>query len=86
MGRDKVGAKTFYAGMRDSVASSESTVYAEEDEQSIHCQVENEYDSGQENLDVAVGIIQQQTLKDEVIGLGNTFIQDIKDKVQQLDT
>lgn len=42
-------------------------------------QLENSYDSGQENT---VEII-QQTLQEEVISLGNIFIQDIQDRIQQ---
>ena len=85
IGPGKVGDKSFYAGMRDLTASSESTTCAEENEQNV--QLDNVHDSGQKNLDIAVEImIQQEKLQDEVISLGNTFIQDVQDRVQQLDT
>lgn len=80
LGPCKVGDKSFYAGMRDLATSSESKPCAEENEQNM--QLENSYDSGQENT---VEII-QQTLQEEVISLGNIFIQDIQDRIQQLDT
>ena len=63
-----MGDKSFYAGMRDLTTS---TTCAEENEQNV--QLENVYDSGQKNLDIAVEImIQQEKLQDEVISLGNT--------------
>ena len=38
-----------------------------------------------EYLETAIELLQQDTLQNEVITLGNTFIQDVQDRVQQLD-
>ena len=43
-------------------------------------------DSGQENLDISVQLIQRETLQGDVINLGNTFIQDVQDRICQFDT
>ncbi len=86
IGRDKVGDKSFYVGMRELSTETRAVENELNMNPETSMNLETSYDSGEENLTIAVDIMmQQETLQEEVISLGNSFIQDMQDRMQQVE-
>ena len=88
VGPDKVGEKTFYLGMKELPSQScttttlKETPHVQESEQSVTI----EDHTTNENLTLIVDMMQEQeTLEQEVITLGNKFIDDVQERVKQVD-
>ena len=86
VGLDKVGEKTFYLGMKElpshSCTTQKETSHVQESEQSVTI----EDHTTNENLTLIVDMMQEQeTLEQEVITLGNKFIDDVQERVKQVD-
>lgn len=94
LGQDKVGEKSFYVGMKEAIPppTSQGSIPTAripiddtiDDNNLDSCM---ECDEGSENLDLMLSIMEEQEkLKEDVITLGNAFMEDIQERVQQMNT
>ena len=89
LGQDRVGDKSFYAGMKEimqgstPIDSTEMQNDANRGEQ-ISDVLEDE---GAQNLDLMLSVMEEKDkLKQDVLTLGNAFIEDFQERITQVDT
>ena len=92
LGHDKVGHKSFYAGMTEHLSPSpslqnaplETNTCTHVDEDDLNCNIS--HDEGQENLDIMLSIIEEQEkLENEVFTLSNEFMEDVRVRTKEVD-
>ena len=102
LGKDRAGDKSFYVGMKESATPSASTSVAMQDETCTVINTDTDSstddDDGEMNLNMMLSIIEEQEklkqdengeqekLKLDVIKLGNAFIEDVQERLTQMDT
>ena len=98
LGQDRVGDKSFYVGMKDVTQSPtlsapisvDSNEMQEDTCTMLDIETNNSteaYDEGEQNLDMMLSIMdEQEKLKLDVVTLGNAFIEDVQERMAQMDT
>ena len=84
LGSDEAGGKHYYESIIDKDINKEDLMVTstnEVSEESVECR-----DSGQENLDTMLELIQEHdAMKDEIKQLSSQFVSDVEQRIQQLD-
>ena len=81
--QDRVGDKSFYAGMKEMIPLISLQDDANRGEQ-ISDVLEDE---GAQNLDLMLSVMEEKDkLKQDVVTLGNAFIEDFQERITQVDT
>ena len=90
LGQERAGDKTFYVGMKEtmhlpilpahtSVDMQDETCTMMDTETSDHCE-------GEENLEMMLSIMEEQEkLKVDIVTLGNAFMEDVQQRMAQMD-
>ena len=101
LGQERVGDKSFYAGMKETIPLSNSSGPIESQLPQGHIGMDSvtykegehqdmdfkDHDEGAENLDIMISIIEEQEeLKKEVLALGSAFVEDVQERMKKMDT
>ena len=101
LGQERVGDKSFYAGMKETIPLSNSSGPIESQPPQGHIGMDSvtykegedqdmdfkDHDEGAENLDIMISIIEEQEkLKKEVLALGSAFVEDVQERMKKMDT
>ena len=100
LGQDRVGDKSFYVGMKEvtqsPTLSASISVDSNEMQEDTCTMMDIEtnnsteaYDEGEQNLDMMLSrsiMEEQEKLKLDVVTLGNAFIEDVQERMAQMDT
>ena len=89
LGQDRVGDKSFYAGMKEMMQGSTTIDSTEmQDDANRGEQISDVLDDeGAQNLDMMLSVMEEKDkLKQDVLTLGNAFIEDFQERITQVDT
>ena len=89
LGRDRVGDKSFYVGLKEITQSTTLSASVEtQDDTCTMMDVEtNNSADHDEGGDMMLSIIEEQEkLNSDVVTLGNAFIEDVQERMAQMDT
>ena len=102
LGPERVGDKSFYAGMKETASpnvqaltcnsekadnTSNKIVTVSDTVSDETTDITNQYDEGEQNLDLILNRMDEQDkLKQDVLTLGNAFIEDVQERIGQMDT
>ena len=96
LGQERVGDMSFYVGMKDitrtPTLSDSASIFVDSNEMQddmmdIGTNSSTDHDEGEQNLDMMLSIMEEQEkLKLDVITLGNAFIEDVQERITQMDT
>ena len=91
LGSEKAGDRSFYCGIMEDVQSALCTVNDDNTiqdmkEQTMDNDEDMDCDSGAENLDLMVGLMDEHSeLQSEIVKLCNSFVEDVGEKMKTCD-
>ena len=89
LGYAKAGDKSFYAGMTEEILPSIPQGHIPQETNDATMDIDSGHgntDDGEENLDLMLSMLEEHNnLQHEVIALGNTFIEDVQERIKQVD-